>query len=469
MRRAIQKTTSWYGLLCVRGLISFTFHVFQTDQLTSEFVRTTTKQQGELRLSSIVSVDNRWFIHFILLLIMTEPATSSSARSNPMILGAYAIIALIWGLSQVVLIPYVVHLLVLVTAILYAACHQSLVLLEEIPKEGEEGYDPDAVRETLKQEDAYQFPLFGSLSLFSLYLAFKFLGQDLVNMLIGGYFGLVGCGALTMTLAPFVASLAPKSMNEKQLGFKKSLSHPLPTAILPNPLEIGIQFTPTDFVALVFSAIIVGFYFQAKHWTLNNVLGICFCLQGIEKFSLGTYKIGAILLVGLFFYDIFWVFGTDVMVTVAKSLDGPIKLLFPRSLIPDEETGKIELSLLGLGDIVIPGFFLSLLLRFDATMAKVSTQKPISIHQSFPKPYFHSALVAYVLGLCMTLFVMIQFKAAQPALLYLVPACLGSSFLCAYLKGQVQDLLAYSEEEEEEEETDDAKKEEKPQEAKKED
>jgi Signal peptide peptidase len=39
-------------------------------------------------------------------------------------------------------------------------------------------------------------------------------------------------------------------------------------------------------------------------------------------------QIGAIMLVGLFFYDIFWVFGTDVMVTVAKSFDGPIKVNF---------------------------------------------------------------------------------------------------------------------------------------------
>lgn len=31
--------------------------------------------------------------------------------------------------------------------------------------------------------------------------------------------------------------------------------------------------------------------------------------------SLGSYTIGCILLGGLFFYDIFWVFGTDVMVT----------------------------------------------------------------------------------------------------------------------------------------------------------
>jgi len=37
------------------------------------------------------------------------------------------------------------------------------------------------------------------------------------------------------------------------------------------------------------------------------------------------------------------------MVTVAKSFDGPIKLLFPRQL------GAQGPSMLGLGDIVIPG------------------------------------------------------------------------------------------------------------------
>jgi minor histocompatibility antigen H13 len=192
---------------------------------------------------------------------------------------------------------------------------------------------------------------------------------------------------------------------------------------------------------------------------MNNVLGICFCIQGIERFSLGTYKIGAILLVGLFFYDIFWVFGTDVMVTVAKKIDGPIKILFPRSLERNAD-GKLDLSLLGLGDIVIPGFFLALLLRFDAHNAAVSTATT-NVHHAFPKPYFHSALIAYVLGLATTLFVMIKFNAAQPALLYLVPACLGSSWICALVRGELAALFAYSEEEEEEEEeTSDDKKEE---------
>ncbi len=145
------------------------------------------------------------------------------------------------------------------------------------------------------------------------------------------------------------------------------------------------------------------------------------------------------------------------MVTVAKSLDGPIKILFPRSLTPDVETGKIELSLLGLGDIVIPGFFLALLLRFDAHNANVP-YFPTNAHASFPKPYFHSSLLGYILGMGTTMFVMIKFQAAQPALLYLVPACLGSSFVTALVRGEVKTLLAYSEEVEEEEESEEDKK-----------
>ena len=66
-----------------------------------------------------------------------------------------------------------------------------------------------------------------------------------------------------------------------------------------------------------------------KHWLANNILGLAFCIQGIEILSLGSFKTGAILLAGLFVYDIFWVFFTPVMVSVAKSFDAPIKLLFP--------------------------------------------------------------------------------------------------------------------------------------------
>ncbi|KAE8691009.1 Signal peptide peptidase isoform 5 [Hibiscus syriacus] len=65
--------------------------------------------------------------------------------------------------------------------------------------------------------------------------------------------------------------------------------------------------------------------------------------------SLGSFKTGVILLAGLFVYDIFWVFFTPVMVSFAKSFDAPIKLLFPTA------DSARPFSMLGLGDIVIPG------------------------------------------------------------------------------------------------------------------
>lgn len=383
---------------------------------------------------------------------MAEPETPPPGSStNPLLITSYLTIVGLWVASQVVLIPYVVHLLTLVTAILYAACHSSLALREEPqPEPGSEHGSVKSERETLRKEDAYQFPLIGSASLFGLYLAFKYLGKDLVNLLIGAYFAVVGCLALTMAFSPVIAKVAPKSL-QRNLGWDCKIKHPLPESIAgPSPWDLSLEFTGVEVVSLIVSAIICVAYFQGKPWYLNNVLGIGFCLQGIERFSLGTYKIGAILLIGLFFYDIWWVFGTEVMVSVAKNLDGPIKILFPRSLTPDPETGKLELSLLGLGDIVIPGFFLALLLRFDAHMAGQPTTHT-DYHARFPKPYFYTTLIAYFLGLATTLFVMIQFNAAQPALLYLVPACLGSSFLCAVVRGETKELLEYTEETEEEE------------------
>lgn len=51
--------------------------------------------------------------------------------------------------------------------------------------------------------------------------------------------------------------------------------------------------------------------------------------MALRNIDLASFKVGFLLLWFLFFYDIFWVYGTDVMVTVAKKLDIPIKLLFP--------------------------------------------------------------------------------------------------------------------------------------------
>ena len=132
---------------------------------------------------------------------------------------------------------------------------------------------------------------------------------------------------------------------------------------------------------------------------------------------------------------------------MAKSFDGPIKLLFPRVLpaIVDGVLKKGEFSLLGLGDIVIPGFFISLMLRFDCVQAKIALTKGVASLPFF-KPYFIFTLVAYGFGLVLTVGVMYFFNAAQPALLYLVPCCLIASLSVGLARGELSVLFAYDEE-----------------------
>lgn len=219
------------------------------------------------------------------------------------------------------------------------------------------------------------------------------------------------------------------------------------TLTLPLPMSEPwvLPVSAADAVAVPVAMVVLVWYGSTKSWVANNVLGVCFSVQGVSMINLGSYQTGAILLSGLFFYDIWWVFFTEVMVTVAKSFDAPIKLLFPKNLLSGAE---LEFAMLGLGDIVIPGIFIALLLRFDAHLHRPSAAAQ-PLPAAFARPYFGNALVAYVLGLVLTITVMHAFQAAQPALLYLVPACLGASLLTALVRGQLSALFAYHDDDDE--------------------
>jgi minor histocompatibility antigen H13 len=141
------------------------------------------------------------------------------------------------------------------------------------------------------------------------------------------------------------------------------------------------------------------------------------------------------------------------MVSVAKNFDAPIKLLFPKGTSSIE--GKMEFSMLGLGDIVIPGIFVAIILRYDA-FAKVRSAAH-KLTDVRPK-YFYSAMGGYAAGMVATIVVMNVFKAAQPALLYIVPGVLGSVGAHAAWNGELHELLAWKEHDEEEEEADEGDK-----------
>ena len=96
-------------------------------------------------------------------------------------------------------------------------------------------------------------------------------------------------------------------------------------------------------------------------------------------------------------------------------MNAPIKLLWPKNT---QMSRPRDFMLLGLGDVVIPGFFIALALRYD--QARFVASVPIErAHERFPKRYFTAGIVFYILGLGTTMGIMHFFNHAQPALLYL--------------------------------------------------
>ncbi|XP_043815976.1 signal peptide peptidase isoform X2 [Manihot esculenta] len=257
---------------------------------------------------------------------------------------------------------------------------------------------PTPPSETMSNEHAMRFPFVGSAMLLSLFLLFKFLSKDLVNAVLTCYFFALGIIALSATLLPAIKRYLPNHWNDDLITWHFPFFH-----------SLEIEFTRSQIVAAIPGTFFCAWYASQKHWLANNILGLAFSIQA-----------------GLFVYDIFWVFFTPVMVSVAKSFDAPIKLLFPT------RDAARPFSMLGLGDIVIPGIFVALALRFDVSRGKGSQ-------------YFKSAFLGYTVGLVLTIVVMNWFQAAQPALLYIVPSVIG--FLAAHViwNSEVKQLMEFDE------------------------
>jgi len=200
----------------------------------------------------------------------------------------------------------------------------------------------------------------------------------------------------------------------------------------------AIYYDSHYLVTLAFCSVLGIRHLISRHFITNDLMGIAFSIVGIEALHLSSFKAGVVLLSGLFFYDIFWVFGTEVMTTVAKSIDAPILLQFPQDILRNGLLSNKH-AMIGLGDIVIPGIFIALIYRFDNRnflLGKVEARKYF---------YFATSIVAYAIGLCITMGIMHFFKAAQPALLYLVPCCILIPLGVAKLFGEADVLWNYSE------------------------
>eukprot|EP00908_Phaeocystis_cordata_P003296 Transcript_13588.p1 GENE.Transcript_13588~~Transcript_13588.p1 ORF type:complete len:270 (-),score=108.18 Transcript_13588:22-831(-) len=180
---------------------------------------------------------------------------------------------------------------------------------------------------------------------------------------------------------------------------------------------------------------------------LNNLLAWPICVSALGLLFLESYPVGALLLSGLFLYDAFFVFKSDVMITVATQLEAPAKLLFLGSAQNIAE-GKYPFSVLGLGDIAIPGAFVALLRQFDEAQAAAAAPNKLAPRDAsgsplYSSPYFTSGMVGYTAGLLGAFVANAVTKAGQPALVYIVPSLLLASAGTAVVRGELDELLQF--------------------------
>ncbi|KAF1744619.1 hypothetical protein MXB_984 [Myxobolus squamalis] len=200
-------------------------------------------------------------------------------------------------------------------------------------------YNKDIV---MTREELMKLPLFLSFSLFGIFLFLNLISVEYITMAIKIYSLVYGFGAL----GRFFSIIG---------------DYIWPEYLVPNrSFKLVLTEQETDMASYSLSAAIVIAYYLSKSWILNNIIAASFTFTLLDTLTLDKFWHSLILFGGLFIYDVFWVYGTNVMVAVASKIDAP--LIIPYKILQPD--AKVKYSGLGLGDVAIPGLFLSFLLSF---------------------------------------------------------------------------------------------------------
>ncbi|XP_059557436.1 signal peptide peptidase-like 2A isoform X1 [Myotis daubentonii] len=193
-------------------------------------------------------------------------------------------------------------------------------------------------------------------------------------------------------------------------------------------------------------------------WILQDILGIAFCLNLIKTLKLPNFKSCVILLGLLLLYDVFFVFitpfitknGESIMVELAagpfgnnEKNDGNLVEATGQPSAPHEKLPVVikvpklayfsvmsvcpmPVSILGFGDIIVPGLLIAYCRRFDEQTGSSSSI------------YYVSSTIAYAVGMIITFVVLVLMKKGQPALLYLVPCTLITASIVAWRRKEMK-------------------------------
>eukprot|EP00397_Hematodinium_sp_SG-2012_P011671 GEMP01011816.1.p1 GENE.GEMP01011816.1~~GEMP01011816.1.p1 ORF type:complete len:475 (+),score=68.75 GEMP01011816.1:94-1518(+) len=222
-------------------------------------------------------------------------------------------------------------------------------------------------------------------------------------------------------------------------SFQQMLEPVVAHYIPPLRAKVGCGAHLSDIIAVIPAVALTTMFMIYRNddqlgWIFQDAIAVGFLCQIQKALRLPSIKIATITLVLLFFFDIFWVFISpmlfqkSVMIEVAKGggTGESVPMLLKIPVILDDLPNH---RMLGFGDVALPGLLVSYLLRHD-----------IVSKRSWQQGYFWPVVAAYLVGLASTLVVLRITQMGQPALLYLVPACLGTTLVLGYKRNDMTNL-----------------------------
>ncbi|EAY12621.1 Clan AD, family A22, presenilin-like aspartic peptidase [Trichomonas vaginalis G3] len=262
------------------------------------------------------------------------------------------------------------------------------------------------------------YPFMAGISLLSINLMFTYLDPYYVNLGFTFYFGLAGTNSIWFLLRAFFGKKS-----------RKLFTYPHSKSIL---FEFVIPSEPVDFLLSDLPLYIIGvvinvIYFTTKNNLANNIIAFSVAFYGVLSIRVEKFTSAAPLLWSLLIYDVFFVYQTDVMTSVAQKLEGPVKLV-----INLHGHGN---SVLGLGDLVLPGIFISTCSRFDHFIKKVTGRR---------SPYWFIAMVFYATAMGVTDYVCYKTRRGQPALLFITPLVTIPILFTALVRREYRAFCSYS-------------------------
>ncbi|XP_019190430.1 PREDICTED: signal peptide peptidase-like 4 isoform X2 [Ipomoea nil] len=267
---------------------------------------------------------------------------------------------------------------------------------------------------------AILFVVIASCFLIMLYklMSFWFIEVLVVLFCIGGVEGLQTCLVTLLSCFRWFENAAETFVKVPFLG---AISY-LTLAVSP--------------FCIAFAVIWAVFRRVSFAWIGQDILGIALIVTVLQIVRIPNLKVGTVLLGCAFLYDLFWVFVSkwwfheSVMIVVARGgrsgEDGiPMLLKIPRMFDP---WGGY--SIIGFGDIILPGLLVAFSLRYDWLSKK-----------TLRTGYFIWAMIAYGLGLLITYVALnLMDGHGQPALLYIVPFTLGTFLALGKKRGDLRHL-----------------------------